>query len=102
MLDTGTYSRNTLGNTYSGELDGEWSDHHDWAYFEIDSDEDDPDSPPSGSGSSGDKGGLPSEPSQFDAAGYLNFTKRIEIVGPVTFMRLNVGVATEHRWLDEL
>ena len=49
MLDTGTYGRNTLGHTYSGkldrELDGDGSDHHDWAYFEIDSDEDDPDSP---------------------------------------------------------
>ena len=46
MLDTGTYSRNTLCPAYSGELDGDGSDRHDWAYFEIDSDEDDLDSHP--------------------------------------------------------
>ena len=42
MLDTGTHGRNTLFHTYNGELDGDWSDCHDWAYLEIDSDEEDP------------------------------------------------------------
>ena len=73
------------------------------AYLEIDSDEDDPDSPCSGFGSPADKGGIPSEstqPSQFDAAGYLDFTKGIDAVGLATFMRFETeGAATEqHRW----
>ena len=81
MLDTGTYGRNTLVQLYCGELDGDGSNHHDSTYFEIDSDEDDHDSPCSGLGSPADKGGLPwepTQPSQFDAAGYLDFTKRID------------------------
>ena len=35
MRDTGTYGRNTVVHTYSGELDGNGSDHHDSAYFET-------------------------------------------------------------------
>ena len=75
-------------HTYSGELDGDCSDHHDSAYFEIDSDEDDPDSPLSGFGSPADKGGIPSDstqPSQFDAPDYLDLTKRIDAVGLTTY-----------------
>ena len=38
------------------------------------------------------------EPSQFDDAGFLDFTKRIDAVGPATFMRFeNEGIATEHK-----
>ena len=65
---------------YGGELGGDGSDHDDSAYFEIDSDEDDPDSPMLRIGLSS---GLPSEPTQpcqFDAAGYLDFTKRVDAV----------------------
>ena len=91
---------NTVGQTYSGELDRDGSDHHDLAYFEINSDEDDPYSPCCGSGSQADKGGIPSEPSQVDAAGYLDFAKRIDAVGSATFE--TKGVATEHQWSNEL
>ena len=105
MLDTltavtGTYRRNTVVRTDSCELDGDGNDHHDLASFKIDSDEDDADSPcsESGFGSPADKGGLPSEqtqPSKFDDAGYLDFTKRIDAYGPATFMRFETeGVET--------
>ena len=95
MLDTGTYSRNTLGHTYSCELDGDGSDHHDGFYFEIDSDKDDPDSPSSGSGSLADRSGLQSEPSQFDAAGHVILTKHIDAVRQATFMRLELKTSQE-------
>ena len=94
MQNTGTYRRNPVVHTYSGKLDGDGSDHHD--------------SPCSGLGSLADKGGLPSEPTQpskFDAAGYLrlDFTKRIDAVGPATFKRFETeGAATGHRWSNEL
>ena len=82
-LDTGTYGPYLrVVHTYAGELDGDESDHHDYAYFEINSDEDDP--------------------SQFDAAGYLDFTKHVD-AGPGTFMRFEAeGVATEHHLSNEL
>ena len=105
-LDTGTYGPYLREvHTYAGELDGDESDHHDYAYFEINSDDDDPDSPCSGLGSAADQGGLPSEPaqpSQFDAAGYLDFTKHVD-AGPGKFMRFEAeGVATEHHLSNEL
>ena len=38
-----------------------------------------------------------------NAAGYLDFAKRIDAVGSATFMRFETeGVATEHRWSNEL
>ena len=95
--------RNTVVHTYGGDLDGDGSDHTTRLTLKSTPTKMIPILHAPGWALQPTKVVFQLSQANFDAAGYLDFTKRIDAVGQGTFMRFETeGVATEDHWSNEL